>query len=336
MSRTRKVERRPRRTYTSISFHSWFGVISAIVSLYTTLCNDRRTFESLGYCRIIIIMRLGPGRSRRQYSSTGRHSSNTISTEGDRKPSRYNVKGRQCAAVQRHNAATQIVSHEVRSLNLLHNCSSPRSDQYLCFVIGGDKLIAMSVTFDVYEDYGVPATVKSSDLSVGIIDALDGLTQASARTGNGFLPPPLPGDYYSTMNFTSGDAAIRLEGFPCVGQTDMIIGMEDHTQQFRYSDVALGLDGYMQLALGKRTANEYAGMAFVFEMISVPGSGRYVNDWFGWFSVQSVQAPYIKFSELMQNVYVCDQNGGSGGNGSAIGPGASQTTQVVSPTMASL
>ena len=153
----------------------------------------------------------------------------------------------------------------------------------------------------------IPPGVNPDDLAFAVNDAIEQMEEKANSTGNAFLPPPLPGNYYSTVDFTHKDAAIHVEGFPCSGSTSLGTEAEEKAQQFRYSDVTLALEGYQQVGVAKRAGNANAGYALAFEPSNDPDTGKWVWDWFGWYVVQSAQAPYHKLSDALGNVFFCGQ-----------------------------
>ena len=157
----------------------------------------------------------------------------------------------------------------------------------------------------------IPPGVNPDDLAYTFQTAIQQTEEMANSTGNAFLPPPLPGNHYSTLDFTHQDAAIHVEGFPCSGLTTLWALGDEKAQQFRYGDVALALEGYQQVGVAKRAADSNAGFALAFQPISNPKTGELVWDWFGWYVVQSARAPYHKLSDAIWNVYVCDSGEGT-------------------------
>ena len=143
-------------------------------------------------------------------------------------------------------------------------------------------------------------------MSQAVGNAITEMTGDAIRTSNRVLPAPLPGNRYSTLNWTYADTAIYLEGFPCTGTTTVGPGIPDLMQQFRYGDVALALGGYLSVALHKRPPEDNVALVLAWEMRASEGLKTLEWDWFGWFTVQNVQAPYVKFSDFVSNVFACD------------------------------
>ena len=229
------------------------------------------------------------------------------------------------------------MSSGINITTIRYYSSHSSSKTYICFVAEKEKLTSLIIWFDYFEYFDVrtPPRVNASDLAADTIDAIGEMTETAARTHNAYIPHA-PGEKYSNLQFQHGDAAIYLEGFPCTGTTEIRLPeVEDPIEQFRYSDVASGLKGYVEVASNKRTADQNAGMAFVIELKR--GIGHLATfDYLGWFTVQSSRAKYFKFSELVQNVYFCDGGTQSVGTASTAKSDTSSIAQIASPSVASL
>ena len=180
----------------------------------------------------------------------------------------------------------------------------------------------MVIAFDEDDLTGKLRAVDPFNMSQTVGNAVTQMRGESIRTNNAVLAPPLPGNRYSTLNWTYADTAVYLEGFPCTGMTKVGPTVLDPMHQFRYGDVALALDGYLSVALNKRPANDNVALVLAWEVKAFGDLKDLKWDWFGWFTVQNSQAPYIKFSDYSSNVFTCNpnlQNGDSAsGNGSSV------------------